>query len=164
MGVEKMIFIGLIGIGLIGAVLYGISEYLFRKGKKVWNEKKVKINFAERIAYKWFIFLEELIIGHIDKETIDKIIKHLVEVFDYIAIKEPDIKNANEYLETATYMKITDFWDGPYGRVLKIAIEQDEEYSRAELRINISDLIDRAYKSRKKEEEKIKRPKLRIIK
>lgn len=164
MGAEKLLLLSTIVLGIIGMGCIGISQYLNNRGLKVWVEKKETLNIIDRIAYKWSVFLEEIAV-QINEETEKKIKKHLMEVFDYIVVKNPDIKAANDYLEMETYMKIIDYWDGPYGRILEIQIAKNENQPVIKFKLNIVALIRQVYATKKSEQEiQDQRPKLRIVK
>ncbi|EOD01443.1 hypothetical protein [Caldisalinibacter kiritimatiensis] len=158
MGVEKLLILGTVVLLVIGLGCICLAQYFNNRGKKVWSEKKEKINMIDRISYNWSVFLEGITV-QIDRETEEKIKKHLVEVFDHIVKRNPDMQAANDYLEIETYMKITGFWDGPYGRILELEIKSEDKPS-VKIKFNINSIMNAAYRTRKEQE----KPKLRVIK
>lgn len=163
-----LILLGVGGVLGLGAAAVGLSHYISKTGQRVWKEKKKKLTTFEEMSFRWFRFMEEIAAGPLT-DLKDDPVKYLIQVYDYLAIKNPDLEGANDYLRRAAkyiydtedpVFYIGDYWNSSSGRFITIILGKDAELLEKEILLPMEYLTD---KVNKLEPEKPQRG-LRVVK
>lgn len=123
-GLFTLTIVTLVAITIIGLALY-------KKGTKVWREKKFELTFLEKIAFNVFYTFEDIM--EPKRQLKDNPIRYLLEVYDYLATREVDLETVNIHLKSNAYkvlgkkdavFYIKDYWNSPFGRLFTIVLEE----------------------------------------